>query len=165
MKLLDIPFATPADGHSVLFTTLWDNYPTSADIPLSGNASHIYLLMAGSTNHMQWGMENVRLTVRYADGSADTIPLVNPVNWAPIEQDFYTDKGAFAQPAGAQLPYRVHLRSARCRAILARNSTSKAPMTATFREARRYYSTCPSTAPVSSRTSDWKQSRRMLWPV
>jgi len=111
VKLLDIPFATPADGHNVLFTTLWDNYPTSADIPLSGNASHIYLLMAGSTNHMQWGMENVRLTVRYADGSADTIPLVNPVNWAPIEQDFYTDNGAFAQPAGAQLPYRVHLRS------------------------------------------------------
>lgn len=111
VNLLDIPFAMPAEGHNVLFTTLWDNYPTSAVIPLNGNASHLYMLMAGSTNHMQWGMENARLTVRYADGSSDTVPLVNPVNWAPIEQDFYTDRYAFAQPAGASLPYRVHLRS------------------------------------------------------
>lgn len=111
VRLLGIPFASPADGNNVLFTTLWDNYPTAAVIPLAGNVTHIYMLMAGSTNHMQWGMENVRLTVRYADGSADTVPLVNPVNWAPIEQDFYTDSGAFAQPAGALPPYRVHLRS------------------------------------------------------
>jgi len=111
VRLLDIPFATSADGHNVLFTTLWDNYPTAAAIPLGGNATHIYMLMAGSTNHMQWGMENVRITVRYADGTADTVPLVNPVNWAPIEQDFYTDDYAFAQPAGALPPYRVHLRS------------------------------------------------------
>lgn len=104
-----IPFAIPASGDNVLFTTLWDNYTTSADIPLSGKASHIYLLMAGSTNHMQWGMENARLTVSYADGTSDSVPVVNPVNWAPIEQDFYTDGGSFVQPSGTLPPMRVDL--------------------------------------------------------
>ncbi len=92
-----------------MFTTLWDNYPTAASIPLTGEASHMYLLMAGSTNHMQWGMENARLTVRYADGTSATIPLVSPVNWAPIEQDFYNDDYAFRQPEGCKPPMRVHL--------------------------------------------------------
>lgn len=113
ISLLDIPFSTPSDGYNVAFTTLWDNYPTAMSVPLAGSGTHMYMLMAGSTNHMQWGMENARLTVRYTDGHADTIPLVNPVNWAPIEQDFYNDTYAFAQPHGALPPYRVSLRSGR----------------------------------------------------
>lgn len=107
--LNDIPFSLPAQGANVVYTSLWDNYPTAVSIPLSGNASHLYLLMAGSTNHMQWGMENARLIVNYTDGSADTVSLVNPVNWAPIEQDFYTDAYAFRQPGNKKPPYRVHL--------------------------------------------------------
>lgn len=109
VRLMGIPFAIPADGLNVLYTSLWDNYPDKASVVLNGRASGIYLLMAGSTNHMQWGMENARLTVRYADGTADTVPLVNPVNWAPIEQDFYNDDFAFRQPDGALPPMRVHL--------------------------------------------------------
>ncbi len=91
----------------MVFTSLWDNYPDSVTIPLHGNAENIYLLMAGTTNHMQWGMENAMLTVTYTDGTMARLPLINPVNWAPIEQDFYTDGYAYAQPAGANLPYRV----------------------------------------------------------
>lgn len=106
---LGVPFIVPSEGQNVMFTTLWDNYPTAASVPLTGEASHMYLLMAGSTNHMQWGMENARLTVRYADGTSATIPLVSPVNWAPIEQDFYNDDYAFRQPEGCKPPMRVHL--------------------------------------------------------
>lgn len=104
-----IPFRIPCEGNNVVFTTLWDNYPVTAEIPLGSKASRIYLLMAGSTNHMQWGMENARITLRYSDGRVDSIPLVNPVNWAPIEQDLYTDDGAFAQPLGLGSPMRVDL--------------------------------------------------------
>lgn len=108
-----IPFAMPAEGSNILFTSLWDNYPDSAEIKLSGRASHLYLLMAGSTNHMQWGMENGRLRVKYTDGTEDVTPLINPHNWAPIELDFYHDDYAFAQAPGALPPYRLHLKTGR----------------------------------------------------
>ena len=69
--------------------------------------------MAGSTNHMQWGIENGLLRVRYADGTEEVTPLVNPHNWTPIELDFYHDENAFAKAPGTQSPYRLHLKSGR----------------------------------------------------
>lgn len=111
MTELGIPFATPAEGNNVIYTSLWDNYPDKAEIDLKGKASHAYLLMAGSTNHMQAYIPNGVVTVNYADGTSERIELVNPYNWAPIEQDFYTDCGAFALPAGMEPPYRMTLKS------------------------------------------------------
>lgn len=108
-----IPFALPAVGSNIIFTSLWDNYPDSATVSLNGHASHLYLLMAGSTNHMQWGIENGLLRVRYADGNESVTPLINPHNWAPIELDFYHDDHAFAQAPGALPPYRLHLATGR----------------------------------------------------
>ncbi|MDE6378163.1 MAG: DUF4450 domain-containing protein, partial [Duncaniella sp.] len=106
-----IPFLIPAEGNDIVYTSLWDNYPDSVTVPLEGRASQLYLLMAGSTNHMQWGMENARLTVRYTDGTAEEFPLVNPISWAPIEQDLFTNAYAYRQPAGKSRPMRVHLAS------------------------------------------------------
>ncbi|MDR3367324.1 MAG: DUF4450 domain-containing protein, partial [Prevotellaceae bacterium] len=108
---LGVPFrttATPA-AHNVIFTSLWDNYPSKVEVPLGGSATHAYLLMAGSTNHMQYGIANAVLTVEYADGACDSLTLVNPETWAPIEQDFYADGYAFRLKAPR--PYRVHLKS------------------------------------------------------
>lgn len=106
-----IPFRLPSEGKNILFTSLWDNYPDSATVSLSGKASQLYLLMAGSTNHMQWGIENALLRVRYADGSEEVTPLVNPHNWAPIELDFYDDDYAFARAKGVKPLYRLHLKN------------------------------------------------------
>ena len=108
-----LPFALPAEGENVLFTSLWDNYPDSVKIPLSGKASHLYLLMAGSTNHMQSDIENGRVCIRYKDGQQDITPLINPINWAPIERDFYNDEFAFSLPEGMLPPYRLHFNSGR----------------------------------------------------
>ena len=76
---------------------------------MSGRASHAYFLMAGSTNHMQSHVVNGQLMVTYTDGSQTLLDLVNPENWAPIEQDYYMDGYAFAskQPR----PYRVALKN------------------------------------------------------
>lgn len=104
-----IPFRLPADGDNIAFTTLWDNYPDSVTIPIHGEASHVYLLMAGSTNHMQYGIENGLLSLRYKDGTIERTPLVNPVNWVPIEQDYYHDIHAFAPLPGTMLPMRMTL--------------------------------------------------------
>lgn len=100
-----VPFRTPAEGHNIAYTSLWDNYPDSISVPVSGSASTAWLLMAGSTNHMQSRIANGIVVAQYKDGTADTLQLVNPDNWCPIEQDYYIDGKAFqtAQPR----PYRI----------------------------------------------------------
>lgn len=106
-----LTFNLPSRGRNILYTSLWDNYPDSATVKLSGKASHLYLLMAGSTNHMQSGIENGRLRVRYTDGFEEMTSLVNPHNWAPIELDFYNDDYAFGLAPGLLPPYRLHLKT------------------------------------------------------
>jgi hypothetical protein len=106
-----IRFNTPGEKskNNILFTSQWDNYPKSLTIPLSGKASHIYFLMAGSTNPMQSQLTNGEILVEYVDGTADALALRNPENWWPIDQDYYTDGFAFAlqQPR----PMRIHLKT------------------------------------------------------
>lgn len=104
---MGVPFLTPTEGYNILFTSRWDNFPTRATIPLEGKASHLYLMMAGSTNAMQSRIANGVLRVKYTDGSVDSLLLINPVNWCPIEQDFYDDGLAFNLER--ERPYRVML--------------------------------------------------------
>ena len=104
-----VPFLTPVKGHNVVFTTLWDNFPSVNTIPLTGKANRIYLMMAGSTNAMQSQIENGVVRVAYTDGSADSLLLINPESWIPIEQDFYDDGLAFRLKA--KRPYRLHLKT------------------------------------------------------
>lgn len=106
---LGVSFRTPATGRNIAFTSLWDNYPDSLRIPLSGHASHAYLLMAGSTNHMQCRIANGVIRACYTDGTSDILELVNPDNWCPIEQDFYVDDLAFSVPSPR--PYRIHFKT------------------------------------------------------
>ncbi|UYQ94037.1 DUF4450 domain-containing protein [Chitinophaga horti] len=105
-----IPFQTPSDTlkSNVLFTSMWDNYPDQATVPLTGKASHVWLLMAGSTNPMQSRMCNGVVEVNYTDGSKDTLELRNPENWWPIEQNYLTDGYAFT--TGAPAPERLYLK-------------------------------------------------------
>ena len=104
-----VRFRSPEQGPNIIYTSLWDNYPDSVTIPLEGRARWAGLLMAGSTNNMQSRIENGRVTVTYADGSKDVLPLENPINWCPIEQDYYTDDYAFW--TAPKKPYRVLLSS------------------------------------------------------
>lgn len=106
---LNVPFRTPQTGKNIAYTSLWDNYPDSISIPLAGKASRIYLLMAGSTNHMQCHIANGVVRVHYKDGTSDVLELVNPDNWCPIEQDFFVDNIAFSLTAPR--PYRLHFKT------------------------------------------------------
>ena len=63
--------------------------------------------MAGTTNHQQCHMVNGVVRVTYKDGSQDSLLLVNPETWVPIEQDFFEDNMAF--DIKAPRPYRVQL--------------------------------------------------------
>ena len=103
-----VPFRTPSIGHNIAYTSLWDNYPDAVTVVLKPmNASSAYLLMAGSTNHMQCHIDNGLVVAHYTDQTTDTLHLRNPENWCPIEQDYYIDGRAFqtVEPR----PYRICL--------------------------------------------------------
>ena len=106
-----ILFQTPSDSSlkNIAFTSMWDNFPKSISIPLSGKASHVYLMMAGTTNPMQSRMVNGELIVNYTDGTSEVLQLKNPENWWPIEQDYFINGLAFT--TDAPKPPRVYLKS------------------------------------------------------
>ena len=110
---IGIPFKMPSKGNNIIYTSLWDNYPDRSSIKLNGQATHIYVVLAGSTNHMQANIANANLKIRYKDGSESVTPIVSPHNFAPIEQDFYYDNYAYALADGMQPPYRMHLATGR----------------------------------------------------
>jgi len=111
--LAGVPFRASKTGPNIIYTSLWDNYPDSVTIPVSGyvpnvaNASWAHLLMAGSTNHMQSRIDNGLVIATYDDGTTDILTLRNPDNWCPIEQDYYIDGKAFH--ARGPRPLRVCL--------------------------------------------------------
>ncbi|MBQ8520217.1 MAG: DUF4450 domain-containing protein, partial [Bacteroides sp.] len=120
---LGIPFHTPAEGQNIAYVSLWDNYPDRMEVPLHGKGRSLYLLMAGSTNHMQCHIDNGYVRAWYTDGTYSELPLVNPYNWAPIEQLFFEDGQAFDRSRrvpgssllpldyGAQPLYRLRLKT------------------------------------------------------
>ena len=108
---MGVPFrtASSAEAKNIAFTSLWNNYPASVTVPLTGKATHAYLLMAGSTNHMQTHFTNGVVKVTYTDGTSEVLELINPQSWCPIEQDYYEDGYAFQLKAPR--PYRVYLKT------------------------------------------------------
>lgn len=106
-----IRLSTPSNpaANNILFTSQWDNYPQEKTIPLSGNSSHMWLLLAGSTNPMQSQLTNGEIVVQYTDGTQSVLELRNPDSWWPIDQDYYTDGFAFALKKPR--PPRVHLQT------------------------------------------------------
>lgn len=106
-----IPFQTPSDENqkNIAFTSMWDNFPESITIPLNGKASHVYFMLAGTTNPMQSRITNGEITINYTDGTSDILPLKNPENWWPIEQDYFIDGLAFT--TNAPKPPRVYFKT------------------------------------------------------
>ena len=112
-----VPFETagPGDTRNIVFTSQWDNYPRDIAIPLSGNASHLYLLMAGSTNSMQSRFDNGEVIATYTDGSTTRLALENPTTWWPIQEDYQIDDYAFRRPE--PIPLRVDLKTGTVRTL------------------------------------------------
>ncbi|NLF93364.1 MAG: hypothetical protein GX564_05705 [Oligosphaeraceae bacterium] len=74
-------FATPPQGRNAACVSLWDNFPTSLEIPLSGRARALAVLYCGSTNAMQTAVCNARLEVHYAEGQPQCCELRQPDNF------------------------------------------------------------------------------------
>ena len=85
------------------------------EIPLSGKASAVHLLMTGTTNPQASRMEHGVVTVQYADGGSARLSLRNPETWWPIEQDYLLDDYLFINRA--PLPVRIDLKTGRARQL------------------------------------------------
>jgi hypothetical protein len=112
-----VPLQTPtrAGAKNIVFTSQWDNYPREVSVPLSGKSSHAWLLLAGSTGPMQSRFDNGEVMVTYTDGTTERLALNNPVNWWPIDQDFFIDDYAFRRPE--PIPPRVDLKTGTVRLL------------------------------------------------
>ncbi|WP_177224195.1 DUF4450 domain-containing protein [Thermoflavifilum thermophilum] len=94
---------------NIAFVSIWSNYPDSITIPIYQSARHAYFLMTGTTNPMQTHITNGKIIAWYMDGTCDSLQLINPDTWWPIEQDYYID--SFAFPDQTPVPYRLHLKT------------------------------------------------------
>ena len=59
--------------------------------------------------------DNGEVIVTYADGSTERLALNNPVNWWPIDQDYFMDDYAFHR--NEPIPPRVDLRTGNIRIL------------------------------------------------
>jgi hypothetical protein len=120
-----IPLATPGEdgARNIIFTSQWDNYPHEVSVPLVGKSSHAFLLMAGSTCALQSRFDNGEVIVTYADGTTKRLALNNPVNWWPIDQDYFMDDYAFRR--NEPIPPRVDLRTGNIRILDAESFKGK----------------------------------------
>ena len=113
---LGVDFRTPAgSAPNCVFLSYWKQDESSMKVALSGRAEGVYLLMAGSTNPQCSRMQHGTVSVTYTDGSVAKLPLRNPENWWPIEQDYLLDDYFFVNDA--PLPPRVDLRSGKTRIL------------------------------------------------
>jgi hypothetical protein len=107
---LGVPFQTPAGtAPNCLFLSKWRQDQTEVEIPLTGRAESIYLLMTGVTFPQASRMEHGRISVAYTDGAKAQLSLRNPETWWPVEQDYLLDDYLFRDEA--PLPPRVDLRT------------------------------------------------------
>lgn len=112
-----VPLATPGDAAApnIAFVSVWDRFPREISTPLTGKASKIYLLMAGSTMAMQSRKDNGEVIVTYTDGTTTRLGLENPTTWWPVDEDFFIDDMAFKRPG--PLPVRIDLKTGNIRVL------------------------------------------------
>jgi hypothetical protein len=113
---IGVDFATPpGSAPNCLFLSHWKQDEPAAKLPLTGRARGLYLLLAGTTLPQCSRITHATVSVTYADATTATLPLRNPENWWPIEQDYLLDDYLFIN--NAPLPPRVDLRTGATRIL------------------------------------------------
>lgn len=73
-----IPFATPVEGENLACVSIFDVFPTDITVPLDGKGQEITICFVASAFNLHAGVENVRVTVSYKDGTTSDTPLYYP---------------------------------------------------------------------------------------
>lgn len=111
---LDSFAIAPDLGLKAVFTSLFDNFPNKVTIPVNSKkgitASRVYLNMCGTTNAMQSHIANGVVRFHYTTGAPDSLVLINPVNWWPIEQELVNGLPAFSLSTDEAITHQAPLR-------------------------------------------------------
>ena len=73
-----IPFVTPAENDNLACISIFDRFPTAMEFPLDGKAQELAVMFIASTCCLHTGVENVRITVSYTDGTEENTSLSYP---------------------------------------------------------------------------------------
>ncbi len=74
-----IPFKSARQGPNIGVVTRVAVFPQSLELPVNGQGRTLYLMLSGTTFAMQSHVVNLRLTLRYANGTSEAFDLVNPM--------------------------------------------------------------------------------------
>ena len=126
-----VPVEVSRAARNIAFASLWDNFPDRVELNVGAKAHSVALLLCGTTNPMQCGVENARLIFRYTNGREEQVPLRNPDEFwslcplqaAPTsaEQDTYNDYDYASTPfCLPETPPETVQLGENCRAVAAR---------------------------------------------
>jgi hypothetical protein len=73
-----IPFRTAKEGANIGVVTLAGGFPAKLEFPVRALGKRLYLMISGMTFPVQSHVVNLRVTLRYADGQAAPVDLINP---------------------------------------------------------------------------------------
>lgn len=73
-----IPFKSPREGANIGVVTVTGGFPEYLSIPFKARGRTLYLMLSGITFPCQSHVPNVRVTLRYADGTTQIRDLVSP---------------------------------------------------------------------------------------
>ena len=76
-----VQFQWPQGENNIIFTSMWDNYPTKIAVDINTTGEALCFLVCGSTNVMQCDIANAVLRIYYEDGSKDQLELIPPINY------------------------------------------------------------------------------------
>ncbi len=73
-----IPFKSAKTGPDIAVVTLAGAFPVSLEFPVGATGKTLYLMVSGTTFAVQSHVVNLRIALRYADGSEQKVEMVNP---------------------------------------------------------------------------------------
>jgi hypothetical protein len=73
-----IPFKSVKQGNNIAVVTRAGGFPQKIDVPINVGGKELYLMLSGMTFPVQSHVVNLKITLGYADGTVQSVDLVNP---------------------------------------------------------------------------------------
>ena len=114
-----VPFDFSADPKNIAFTSRWDNWPKTVDVPVNQKGDAVWFLLCGTTNPMEVRIPNAELRMTYADGVVEKLEITPPFNFWTLcpfaGNDYDYQRDGFSLP---KVPPTTVQLGANCRAVL-----------------------------------------------
>lgn len=93
-----VPFRVATGPKNIAFTSRWDNWPTSVEVPIGPAGRTAWCLIAGTTSHMQTGVANAVVEVR-CEEAIERYDLVHPRTFWSLSGEYDYALDGFCLPS------------------------------------------------------------------